>query len=143
MGSANGATYDYGGNTDVPVVSIDFDNFIISAPANGVVTLKQGYTFGGTITANATAVNFNYYILSNISSAQTLTLPAGVVGNSIKISNLSSLNTSGEYEQPTASWTIATNGSDKIMRSSSLVLDASTESFELFYTDATNGWVIN
>jgi hypothetical protein len=143
LGSANGATYDYGGNTDVPVVSIDFDNFIISAPANGVVTLKQGYTFGGTITANATAVNFNYYILSNISSAQTLTLPAGVVGNSIKISNLSSLNTSGEYEQPTASWTIATNGSDKIMRSSSLVLDASTESFELFYTDATNGWVIN
>jgi hypothetical protein len=143
LGSANGATYDYGGNTDVPVVSIDFDNFIISAPANGVVTLKQGYTFGGTITSNATAVNFNYYILSNISSAQTLTLPAGVAGNSIKISNLSSLNASGEYEQPTASWTIATNGSDKIMRSSSLVLDASTESFELFYTDATNGWVIN
>ena len=143
LGSANGATYDYGGNTDVPVVSIDFDNFIISAPANGVVTLKQGYTFGGAITTNTTAVNFNYYILSNISSAQTLTLPAGVVGNSIKISNLSSLNASGEYEQPTASWTIATNGSDKIMRSSSLVLDASTESFELFYTDATNGWVIN
>ena len=143
LGSANGATYDYGGNTDVPVVSIDFDNFIISAPANGVVTLKQGYTFGGTITTNATAVNYNYYILSNISSAQTLTLPAGVAGNSIKISNLSSLNASGEYEQPTASWTIATNGSDKIMRSSSLVLDASTESFELFYTDATNGWVIN
>ena len=51
LGSANGATYDFGGNTDVPVVSIDFDNFIISAPANGIVTLKQGHTFGGTLTA--------------------------------------------------------------------------------------------
>jgi hypothetical protein len=143
LGSANGATYDYGGNTDVPVVSIDFDNFVISAPANGVVTLKQGYIFGGAQTGSFVAADFNYYILSNIGADSTLTLPAGTVGNSIKISNLSSLNASGEYAQPSYTWTIAPNGSEKIMRSSSLVLDASTESFELYYTDATNGWVIN
>ena len=61
----------------MPVVSIDFDNLVISAPANGVVTLKQGYTFGGALTADTTAVNFNYYVLSDITANKTLTLPAG------------------------------------------------------------------
>jgi hypothetical protein len=142
-GLANGATYDYGGNTDVPVVSIDFNNFIISAPANGVVTLKQGHTFGGVLTANTFATNYNHYVLSNITSDRTLTLPAGTAGDSIKITNMSSLDANGAYSQPTYTWSIATNGSDKIMRATSLTLDASTESFELLYTDSANGWVIN
>jgi len=143
LGTANGATYDYNGNTDVPVVSIDFDNLIISAPANGIVTLKQGHTFGGALTADTTAVNYNNYILSNITADKTLTLPVGTVGDSIKITNMSSLDASGVYVQPTYIWSIATNGSEKIMRAASLTLDASTESFELIYTDAANGWVIN
>ena len=142
-GLANGATYDYGGNTDVPVVSIDFDNFIISAPANGVVTLKQGHTYGGALTDNTIATNYYHYILSNITADKTLTLPAGTVGSSVKITNMSSLDASGVYSQPSYTWSIATNGSDKIMRATSLTLDASTESFELLYTDAANGWVIN
>jgi hypothetical protein len=143
LGSANGATYDFGGNTDVPVVSIDFDNLVISAPANGVVTLKQGHTFGGALTVDTTAADYNHYILSNITANKTLTLPAGTVGDSIKLTNMSSLDASGAYVQPTFTWSIATNGSEKIMRASSLTLDASTESFELLYTDAANGWVIN
>ena len=143
LGSANGATYDFGGNTDVPVVSIDFDNLVISAPADGVVTLKQGHTYGGALTADTTAANYNHYILSNITADKTLTLPAGTVGDSIKLTNMSSLNASGAYVQPSYIWSIATNGSEKIMRATSLTLDASTESFELLYTDATNGWVIN
>ena len=143
LGSANGATYDFGGNNDVPVKSIDFDNFIISAPADGVVTLKQGHTFGGTLTADTTAVNYNNYILSNITADKTLTLPAGTAGDSVKITNMSSLDASGVYVQPTYIWSIATTGSEKIMRAASLTLDASTESFELIYTDAANGWVIN
>ena len=143
LGSANGATYDYGANTDVPVVSIDFDNLVISAPANGVVTLKQGHTFGGALTVDTTAADYNHYILSNITADRTLTLPAGTVGDSIKLTNMSSLDASGAYVQPTFTWSIATNGSEKIMRASSLTLDASTESFELLYTDAANGWVIN
>jgi len=143
LGSANGATYDYGANTDVPVVSIDFDNLVISAPANGVVTLKQGHTFGGALTVDTTAIDYNHYILSNITANRILTLPAGTAGDSIKITNMSSLNTTGDYVEPVYTWSIATNGSDKIMRASTLTLDASTESFELLYTDAANGWVIN
>ena len=147
IGSANGATYDFGGNTDVPVVSIDFDNFIISAPANGVVTLKQGYTFGGTLTVDTVAVDYNHYILSNITADKNLTLPAGTVGDSIKITNMSQLDTNGlpiNYEEESAFvWKIIPNGTEKIIRASELVLDASTQSFELLYTDAANGWVIN
>ena len=147
LGSANGATYDFGGNTDVPVVSIDFDNLVISAPANGVVTLKQGHTFGGALTVDTTAANYNHYILSNITADKTLTLPAGTVGDSIKITNMSQLDTNGlpiNYEEESAFvWKIIPNGTEKIIRASELVLDASTQSFELLYTDAANGWVIN
>mgnify|MGYP006104200239 FL=1 len=147
LGSANGATYDYGANTDVPVVSIDFDNLVISAPANGVVTLKQGHTFGGALTIDTVAVNYNHYILSNITADKNLTLPAGTVGDSIKITNMSQLDTNGlpiNYEEESAFvWKIIPNGTEKIIRASELVLDASTQSFELLYTDAANGWVIN
>ena len=44
--AANGVTYDFGGNNDVSVVSINFDNLQITAPANGQVVLKQGYAYG-------------------------------------------------------------------------------------------------
>ena len=62
LASANGATYDFGGNNDVPVASINFDNLQITAPANGQVILKQGYAYGGALTANATVDNFKHYI---------------------------------------------------------------------------------
>jgi hypothetical protein len=143
LASANGANYDYGGLTDVQVASINFDNLQITAPANGQVVLKQGYAYGGALTGSATAVAWNYYILSNISGDSTLTLPAGNAGDSIKFTNLSAFDSSGNYSQSSYVWTINPNGSEKIMRSSSLVLDEQTSSFELFYTDAANGWVIN
>lgn len=142
-GTANGATYDYGGNTDVPVVSIDFDNLQITAPANGVVTLKQGYAFGGAQTGDFTATDFNHYILDAITADKTVTLPAGTAGDSIRFTNMSSLNASGVYSASSYSWTLNPNGSEKIMRSSTLVLDESTASFELFYSDAANGWIVN
>ncbi len=142
-GTANGATYDYGGNTDVPVVSIDFDNLQITAPANGVVTLKQGYAFGGAQTADFTAVDFNHYILDNIAANKTVTLPAGTAGDSIRFTNMSSLTAAGIYAASSYTWTINPNGSEKIMRSTTLVLDESTASFELYYSDSTNGWIIN
>ena len=143
-GQANGATYDYGGNTDVPVVSIDFDNLQITAPANGVVTLKQGYAFGGVLTADLSpAIIWNHYILSNITANKSVTLPAGVAGNSIRFTNMSSLDANGVYSASSYTWTINPNGSEKIMRSSTLVLDESTASFELYYSDSTNGWIVN
>ena len=144
LGSANGATYDFGGNTDVPVVSIDFNNFIISAPANGIVTLKQGYTYGGALGDSGAhiAADWYYYILDNITANKSLTLPAGAVGASIKFTNLNGYNSSGVYSTPSYDWTINPNGSDKIMRASSLAVSNQSK-FELFYTDAANGWVLN
>ena len=144
LASANGANYDFGGNTNVQVASIDFNNFIVAAAGvNGAVVLKQGYEYGGALTANATAVAQKYYILSNITADRTLTLPAGTAGDSIKFTNLSAFDANGNYAQSAYTWTINPNGSEKIMRTSSLVLDEQTSSFELFYTDAANGWVIN
>ena len=144
LASANGANYDFGGNTDVPVASIDFNNLIVTAAgANGAVVLKQGYEYGGALTDNGTAVAWKYYILSNITADKVLTLPAGVAGDSIKFTNLSAFDANGAYSQSAYTWTINPNGSEKIMRTTSLVLDEQTSSFELFYTDATNGWVIN
>ena len=146
-GLANGATYSYAGNTDVPVVSIDFENLIVTAPANGVVTLKQGYVFGGAQTVDFTAIDFTHYILNGITADKTVTLPLGVVGQSIKFTNMSQLDTNGlpiNYEEESAFvWKIIPNGTEKIMRASELVLDASTQSFEIFYSDATNGWILN
>lgn len=143
LAKANGATYDFGGNTDVPVTSIDFDNLQIAAPANGQVVLKQGYAFGGALTADTTVADFNHYILDTIAADRTVTLPAGTAGDSIRFTNMSSLDSSGNYSASSYSWTITPNGSEKIMRSTNLVLDESTASFELFYSDATNGWIIN
>ena len=144
LASANGANYDFGGNSDVQVASIDFNNLIVTAAGvNGAVVLKQGYEYGGAVTADATAVAWKYYILSNITADKTLTLPAGVAGDSIKFTNLSAFDANGAYAQSAYAWTINPNGSEKIMRTTSLVLDEQTSSFELFYTDATNGWVIN
>ena len=143
LASANGATYDFGGNNNVPVASINFDNLQITAPANGQVILKQGYAYGGALTTNTTVDNFKHYILDAISADRTVSLPAGTAGDSIRFTNMSSLNSSGNYVASSYVWTINPNGSEKIMRSTSLVLDESTASFELFYSDATNGWIVN
>ena len=143
LASANGVTYDFGGNNDVPVASINFDNLQITAPANGQVVLKQGYAYGGALTANTTVENFKHYILDAISADRTVSLPVGSAGSSIRFTNMSSLNSTGGYAASSYVWTISPNGSEKIMRSTSLVLDESTASFELFYSDATNGWIVN
>ena len=145
LASANGATYDYAPSslTDVAVNSINFENLIETAPANGQVVLKQGYAYGGALTINTTVEKQKYYVLSNISADRTITLPAGTAGDSIKFTNLSAFDANGVYSQSAYVWTLNPNGSEKIMRSNTLVLDEQTSSFELFYTDAANGWVIN
>ena len=145
LASANGATYDYAPSslTDVALNSINFANLQETAPANGQVVLKQGYAYGGALTADTTVAAWKYYILSNITADKTITLPAGTAGDSIKFTNLSAFDANGNYSQSAYIWTINPNGSEKIMRTSSLALDEQTSSFELFYSDAANGWVIN
>jgi len=143
-GTANGATYDFGGNTDVPVVSIDFENLQITAPANGQVVLKQGYAFGGVLGDTGTHVGaiWNYYILDTITANKSVSLPVGSPGDSIKFSNLNGYDASGVYSTPSFAWTINPGGSDKIMRATSLAV-SNQANFELYYSDAANGWVIN
>jgi hypothetical protein len=143
LGSANGARYTYGGNTDVPLVSIDFGNLQTVAGSNGQVVLNQGYAFGGALSTNTTVENFKHYILDGITADRTVTLPAGSAGDTVRFTNMSSLDSSGSYSASSYVWTINPNGSEKIMRSTTLVLDESTASFELFYSNAANGWIVN
>jgi len=97
----------------------------------GVVTFNT-YTAPtvSVINTNTTAVANSVYVLT---ANLTLTLPASPsAGDSIKISNRSSV----------ATCVLARNGSNIMGSASDLTLDTASASFELIYSDATNGWVI-
>lgn len=92
----------------------------------------KNYVDGGVsvISSDTTGVANTLYVLT---ADLTLTLPASPsAGNSIKISNRSSV----------ATCIVARNGSNIMGSASDLTLDNAAASFELVYTDATNGWVI-
>ena len=101
----------------------------ITIPTSAAV---KDYVDGGVsvISASTTAVNRNIYVLT---ADLTLTLPASpTAGDSIKISNRSAV----------ATCIVARNGSNIMGAATDLTLDNAAASFELVYTDATNGWVI-
>jgi len=82
------------------------------------------------INSATTAVKNTLYVFT---ASAALTLPAGVVGNSIKISNRSNTQTC----------TIVPNGTDKIMGSNTtLTLNTASASFELIFSGTAQGWVI-
>ena len=82
------------------------------------------------ISSATTAVKNTLYVFT---ASAALTLPAGVVGNSIKISNRSNTQTC----------TIVPNGSDKIMGSNTtMTLNTASASFELIFSGTAEGWVI-
>ncbi len=82
------------------------------------------------INSDTTAAADNLYVLT---ANLTLTLPSSPsAGDSIKISNRSAVETC----------VIARNGSNIMGSAANLTLDNATSSFELIYSDATNGWVI-
>ena len=95
----------------------------------GAVTVAS--TMGvNVISSNTTATADNLYVFT---ANLTLTLPASPsAGDSIKISNRSSV----------ATCVLARNGSNIMGSASDLTLDTASASFELIYSDATNGWVI-
>lgn len=110
---ANGAS--------IQVVIISTASLVNTAPANYNVTV---------ISASANAVKNTLYVLK---ADLTLTLPASPAsGDSIKISNLSGV----------ATCIVARNGNNIMATAADLTLDNAVASFELVYTDATNGWVI-
>ncbi len=82
------------------------------------------------VSTSTNAVKNTTYVLT---ADLTLTLPASPVsGDSIKISNLSGVQTC----------VLGSNGNNIMATSGDLTLDDASKSFELIYTDATNGWVI-
>jgi hypothetical protein len=82
------------------------------------------------VNTNTTAVANSVYVLT---ANLTLTLPTSPSsGDSIKISNRSGV----------ATCVLARNGSNIMGSASDLTLDTASASFELIYSDATNGWVI-
>src|SRR6056300_1695135 len=82
------------------------------------------------INSATTAVKNTLYVFTG---SAALTLPAGVVGNSIKISDRSAATTC----------TIVPDGTDKIMGSNTtMTLDDENASFELIFSGTAQGWVI-
>jgi len=111
-----------------------------TAPPNGsTIEIKGLGNVKGTadtstsvsvISSNTIAVTGTLYVLT---ASLALTLPTGVVGKSIEISNRSAVETC----------TIVPAGSDKIMGSAStLTLDTASASFKLIFTGTAQGWVI-
>ena len=113
--------------------------FSTAPPNNSTIEIKglgnvkgvaDTSTSVSVISSNTTAVTGTLYVLT---ASLALTLPAGVVGKSIKISNRSGV----------ATCTVIPNGSEKIMGSAStMTLDTAAASFELIYSGTAQGWVI-
>ena len=123
--------------TTSPVTSVNGQTGVVSIAAGvssvngqtGAVTVAS--TMGvNVINSSTTATANNLYVLT---ANLTLTLPASPSsGDSIKISNRSGV----------ATCIIGRGGSNIMGAASDLTLDTASASFELIYSDATNGWVI-
>lgn len=123
--------------TTSPVTSVNGQTGVVSIAAGvssvngqtGAVTVAS--TMGvNVINSSTTATANNLYVLT---ANLTLTLPASPsAGDSIKISNRSGV----------ATCIIGRGGSNIMGAASDLTLDTASASFELIYSDATNGWVI-
>lgn len=107
-------------------VSGTYPNFTIN---NTAPTPNLAYTTS-VISVDTTAVNRYAYVFTD---SLALSLPTGVLGDSIKISNRSAVTTC----------TVIPAGSDKIMGSATTItLNNATASFELIFTGTAQGWVI-
>jgi hypothetical protein len=108
-------------NDTIEVVIISSASLVNTAPAN----------YNTSVISSSTNASKNtlYVLKANL----TLTLPVSpAAGDSIKISNLSGV----------ATCVVARNGNNIMATAADLTLDNAVASFELVYTDATNGWVI-
>ena len=107
------------GGTGIEVITNSPNNF----------TIAQNIT-PNVISTNTTAATGRVYVLT---ASLALTLPAGVLGESLQISNRSAVETC----------TVVPAGSDKIMGSATtMTLDTAAASFELIFTGTAQGWVI-
>ena len=123
--SVSGTTLTF---TEAPVTGDTIEVVIISS-ASLVNTAPANYNVSVISTSSLASKNTLYVLKADL----TLTLPPTPdAGDSIKISNLSGV----------ATCIIARNGNNIMATAADLTLDNAVASFELVYTDATNGWVI-
>jgi hypothetical protein len=121
--------------TTSPVTSVDGNTGAVTSAVTSVNGQTGAVTVASTmgvnvINSSTTAAANNLYVLT---ANLTLTLPSSPsAGDSIKISNRSGV----------ATCVLARNGSNIMGSASDLTLDTASASFELIYSDATNGWVI-
>ena len=115
-----------GSNDTIEVVSIG-NGGLIGASVNDANNARYNVS---VINSNTTASAGSVYVFT---ANLNLTLPANPsTGESIKISNRSAVTTCQ----------LLRNGSRILGAAADLTLDTASSSFELVYTDSTNGWVI-
>ena len=108
-------------NTSSPVTSVNGET--------GAVTVQSKHDVS-VISADTNAAANTVYVFT---ASLTLTLPASPsVGDSIKISNLSDVDTC----------VLGRNGNKIMGDAEDLTLDTASASFELIYSGSTKGWVI-
>jgi hypothetical protein len=101
----------------------------VAEPSTNNFTISNRYDVSVISTATTAQAGYVYVLTASLA----LTLPAGVVGDSIKISNRSA----------TTTCTVVPDGTDKIMGSNTtLTLDTASASFELIFSGTAEGWVI-
>ena len=99
------------------------------------------YIGGGTSwqavkTANFTAAAGQGVFCNTTSSAFTITLPAGTIGDEVSI-----IDYAGTAD--TNNITVAANGSEKIHGSTDdLTVETERAAFKLVFTDSTQGWLL-
>jgi len=117
------------GGTLAPATITGGQAINVTTTTSNNFTIDNKYTTS-IISGNTTAVVGYLYVFT---ASLALTLPAGVDGSSIKISNRSATQTC----------TLVPNGTDKIMGSNTtMTLNNAAASFELIYSGTAQGWVI-
>ena len=145
-GSIAVADLDIDGATDIGEDLVDADLFIVDNGAGGTnrkvaASRLKTYIGGGTSwqavkTGNFTAAAGQGVFCNTTSSAFTITLPAGTIGDQVSI-----VDYAGTFD--TNNLTVAANGSEKIHGSTDdLTVATERAAFTLAYTDSTQGWLL-
>ena len=145
-GGLNVAGLDIDGATDIGADIVDADLFIIDDGAGGTnrkttAARLKTYIGGGTSwqavkTGAFTASAGQGVFCNTTSSAFTITLPAGTIGDEVSI-----IDYAGTAD--TNNITIAANGSEKIHGSTDdLTVATERAAFTLVFTDSTQGWLL-
>ena len=144
-GSIAVADLDIDGATDIGADIVDADLFIIDDGAGGTnrkttASRIKTYIGGGTQwqavkTGNYTASAGQGVFANTTSSAFTVTLPAGTLGDEVTI-----VDYAGTFDSNAL--TVAADGSEKIFGSTDdLTVSTERAAFTLVFTDSTQGWL--